>query len=300
MCPCRPSGRPSSWRTQSSASSSSSVAAGDVRQSMRVDVEGRGEELGEDPGLAPGDGEVGEEARMVPVRDPGQEHLVEVAQDVRERLRALGRRRRQPAPDLAGLHLGEHRAARARPRGSARPSRASRRRRRGSPLTPSSASCTCAHVRVFTTCSALTQPRRACATAELEVVELVDAVRVGRDHDPTPASAAARAWLSVRSSRSGCALISRNVPVSTAFSKTALEVEVVGRAPVDLAPGRVPDAVHVRVLHCRDDAIREALARLVEARVDRRHDPVALRQSLVVVVEAAVGRGCRPRSRLGR
>jgi hypothetical protein len=34
MWPCRPSGRPRSCRTQSRTSSSSSVAAGDVRQSM--------------------------------------------------------------------------------------------------------------------------------------------------------------------------------------------------------------------------------------------------------------------------
>ena len=86
MCPCRPSGSPRSCRSQSSASSSSSVAAGDVRQSIAVDVQGGGEKLGEDPRLRPGDGEVGEEARMVPVRDPGQKHLVEVAQDGGERL----------------------------------------------------------------------------------------------------------------------------------------------------------------------------------------------------------------------
>ncbi len=34
MCPCSPSGRPRSWRSQSTATSSSSVAAGEVRQSI--------------------------------------------------------------------------------------------------------------------------------------------------------------------------------------------------------------------------------------------------------------------------
>ena len=34
MCPWRPSGRPKSWRSQSRASSSTSVAAGEVLQSM--------------------------------------------------------------------------------------------------------------------------------------------------------------------------------------------------------------------------------------------------------------------------
>ena len=32
MCPCQPSGRPSSWRTQSTVRSSSSVDAGEARQ----------------------------------------------------------------------------------------------------------------------------------------------------------------------------------------------------------------------------------------------------------------------------
>jgi hypothetical protein len=74
----------------------------------RVHVEGGGEELGEDAGLGPRDGEVGEEARVVPVRDPGEEHLVEVAQDGRERLRSVGRGGGEGRTDLARLDLREH------------------------------------------------------------------------------------------------------------------------------------------------------------------------------------------------
>ncbi len=37
----------------------------------------------------------------------------------------------------------------------------------------------------------------------------------------TPAIVAARAWAAMRSSRSGCELTSRNVPVSCAVAKTA-------------------------------------------------------------------------------
>ena len=67
------------------------------------------EQLGEDARLRAGVREVGEEARALPVREPRQEDVVEVAEDVRERLRLLGRRRRQPRAQLAGLDLREHR-----------------------------------------------------------------------------------------------------------------------------------------------------------------------------------------------
>jgi hypothetical protein len=46
---------------------------------------------------------------MLPVRDPGQKHLVEVAQHRRERLGHLRGRLWQRPPYLAGFHLREHR-----------------------------------------------------------------------------------------------------------------------------------------------------------------------------------------------
>ena len=45
---------------------------------------------------------------MLPVGDPGQEDLVEVAQHGRERLGLLGRAVGQRGADLARLDLGEH------------------------------------------------------------------------------------------------------------------------------------------------------------------------------------------------
>jgi hypothetical protein len=57
----------------------------------RVHVQGRREKLGEDSRLRAGVREVGEESRMIPVGDPRQDGLVEVAQDSRERLTPLGR-----------------------------------------------------------------------------------------------------------------------------------------------------------------------------------------------------------------
>src|SRR3954453_4811128 len=85
-----------------------------------------------------------------------------------------------------------------------------------------------------------------------------------------PASAAIRAFVSLRSRRSGLALISRKGPVRTAASTTrsplggcgpeegagaarplhhAPHVELIGLAQLDLAPGGMPDRVHQRVLH---------------------------------------------------
>src|SRR5207244_10379279 len=55
-------------------------------------VERGGEELGEDARLRGRGREVREEARVLPVRDPGQEELVEVVEHGRERLGMLRRR----------------------------------------------------------------------------------------------------------------------------------------------------------------------------------------------------------------
>ena len=72
-------------------------------------VERRRKQLGQDPGFTGAGREVGEEARALPVRDPGQKDLVEVTQDVGKRLAALGRRRRQARTDIARLDLRQHR-----------------------------------------------------------------------------------------------------------------------------------------------------------------------------------------------
>ena len=66
------------------------------------------QQLGEDPRLGGGADEVGEEARALPVGQAGQEDVVEIAEDVRERLRLLGRRGGQPRANLAWLDLREH------------------------------------------------------------------------------------------------------------------------------------------------------------------------------------------------
>ena len=125
-------------------------------------VERRREQLREDPGLGCGDREVGEEARVLPVRQGGDDQLVEVAQHVRERLRLLRRRERQLRRQLARLHLREHRQLVDALEIARRPLD-----RRRSVLAKVAHGrfrrifSSCFHVRVFTTSSFVSQPRRA-------------------------------------------------------------------------------------------------------------------------------------------
>ncbi len=127
---------------------------------------------------------------MLPVGDPGQQHLVEIAQHRGEGLADFRRRFGQRPPDLTRLDLGQHRQlahaleVRRRPlqRGRAVVAEAHR-----------SSFSIWGHVRVFSTCSFVNQARRAWptpssgyASARVEWASLEIESR-------TPASPAARA-----------------------------------------------------------------------------------------------------------
>ena len=112
------------------------------------------------PARTPRDREVGEEARALPVRDPGQEDLVEVAQHRVERLRLLGRRLPAAARGSRPARPARAPAARRPARGSRPPSRprawpSSRKRHFFSSF------ATCGQVRVLTICSFVSHARRA-------------------------------------------------------------------------------------------------------------------------------------------
>ena len=77
----------------------------------RLHVQGGRQELGEHPGGGARDGEVGEEARVVPVGDAGQDDPLEVAEDLVERDAGRGRGRRQRAAHRARRTAGEDRIA---------------------------------------------------------------------------------------------------------------------------------------------------------------------------------------------
>ena len=92
----------------------------------RVDVQRGSDELGQDGRLRPARREIREEARMVPVCRRRHEDVVQISQEVYERLPFLRRRHRQlvrhPAPRARA------RGTRRRAPGNRRPSRARRRR----------------------------------------------------------------------------------------------------------------------------------------------------------------------------
>ena len=132
MWPCQPSGSPSSCATQSHASASSSVEAGEVRHRNATGLSAAASISARIAGREALSREVGEEARVLPVGHARHQHLVEVAQDGGERLALLGRRGRQARADRRRARPGRAPAARRRGRGRRRPTRARRGRRRGS------------------------------------------------------------------------------------------------------------------------------------------------------------------------
>ena len=137
MWPCSPGGQPEQLGEPADDDLLELGRRGRGHPRHRVDVERGGQQLGEDPRLRAGVGEVGEEARVVPVREPRHDQT------------RRGRRappRTAPAPparsagSCAATSPGRDRrrrpAARPRPRGRRRPTRRPRRGRRGSSAPP--------------------------------------------------------------------------------------------------------------------------------------------------------------------
>ena len=107
------------------------------------------------------------------------------------------------------------------------------------------------------------------------------------------------ARVSIRSSRSGCELISRNLPFSRQPRRPRTRSRCRRVAAVELAAGGMADAIDVGVLERGDHPLREPVARLVESRVDRCHHPVALGRTSSGSPPTRP-RGCRPPLRKGR
>ena len=79
------------------------------RPEHALDAEARGQQVAEDRRAAGVGGKVGEEGRVLPVGDAGQDLLVQVAQHRLERFAVLGWVRRQRGPQRPGRHLRQHR-----------------------------------------------------------------------------------------------------------------------------------------------------------------------------------------------
>ena len=173
MCPCQPSGQAEQLPHPVDGPQLELRRRGRGAPEDRDLVQRRREQLGEDPRLRRGRREVREEARVLPVRQRGDDQLVEVAQHVRERLALLRRRERQLRGELARLHLREHRQLAdaleiARRPVDRRVHRRSRKSNRHGRFRRSFSSCF--HVRVFDDV-VLRQPAAPrLADAELDVV----------------------------------------------------------------------------------------------------------------------------------
>ena len=89
------------------------------------------QQLAEDPGAGGRGSEVGEEARVLPVRGVGEDERGRVGEDRADRLRRLGGVGRQQGSDRAGLDRRQDRVAPRRPRGSPRSGPRRRARPRG-------------------------------------------------------------------------------------------------------------------------------------------------------------------------
>jgi hypothetical protein len=100
---------PSSCRTQSTATSSSSVAAGEVRQSIAFTFRAAVRNSARIPGSLPEIAKYAKKRGWFQCVIPGEQDLVEVVENRGERLRPVGRRVRESLFDPARLELGEHR-----------------------------------------------------------------------------------------------------------------------------------------------------------------------------------------------
>src|SRR5207237_9252924 len=99
---------------------------------------------------------------------------------------------------------------------------------------------TAGHDRVFSTWSFVSQARRACATPSSAHARARSSCASVETTTLAPASPASRAWTSRRSSRFGCELISRTVPVAAAFSTTRSTSIGIGPRMFSFRPVRWP------------------------------------------------------------
>src|SRR5262249_39450266 len=211
---------------------------------------------------------------------------------------ARGRRavRRTAHPSRAASPGGARAATRARPapapaarrhaRGTTRPTRA-RPRRRASGRGPALGDPLDLLPRSRVHDVALREPGApGLADAELDVRLRSDLVAVGVDDELQPGLA--------RRTRVDVAQVEpvrlrvelEERPRLERLLDDALDIEVDSRAFVQLAPREVADAVDVRVVHRREDALERVL---LACGVHRRHNPVESRGLLVGHVERAVG-----------
>ena len=109
MIPKNSAGSPIHWRSHPSVTCSSSVSAGQLFHSMPLTLSAGRQHLGENARVRGRDGEVGEKARMIPMRQRGNDGALEILEDRVHRFAVIGRVRGQAIHQVARLHVRQHR-----------------------------------------------------------------------------------------------------------------------------------------------------------------------------------------------
>ncbi len=166
MCPCQPSGSPSSWRTQSTVRSSSSVDAGDACQRIATWFIVAASSSARMPGSDAVIAKYAKKRGCCQFVSAGTISSSRSRNTFANGSALLRRLERQLRRQLARLHLRQHRQLADAVEIASRPVD------RGVPVLAEvrhgrfrRSFSTCAHVRVFSTSSFVSHPRRACATA---------------------------------------------------------------------------------------------------------------------------------------
>ncbi len=108
MMPNHCSGRQSHWRSQVEGDLFELSGGGSAFPEHTVDVEGGAEHFSQDPGRGCGYGEIGEEARVIPVGEGWNDEALEVLEDDIHGFGLFGRAGGELVDEVAGLHVGEH------------------------------------------------------------------------------------------------------------------------------------------------------------------------------------------------
>ena len=165
-----------------------------------------------------------------------------------------------------------------------------RRRARATPPPPRFRSASSSsHGSVFATSAAVSHARRAVATAQRWRSSVVDAVRVGVEHELHPGGGRRARVHVVQVTAVRLAVDLEEGAGARGRLDQRADVDVVAGALADQPTGRVADHVDERMLDRAHDPRGHRVAGHPERRVRARDDPVELLEHLVVVVERAVG-----------
>ena len=298
MCPCSPAGSPRSCASQSSVTSSSSWSAGDVRQRIPTWFSPAMRISARTPGSEPVVAKYAKKRGLCQCVIPGMSTSSRSRSTAGERLRLLGRRRRERGADLARLDLREHRALADALEVRRDPVERSRAVRRGTTARRSFRSFCDLRPRARVQHLLLRQPRAAREPdAELGVRERGHLVRVRVDRDQDAGLTREPRVRVAHVEAVGLRVdLERGAGLAARSTTRSMSTSAPGRFRI-FRPVRWP----MQSTWGLSIAPRIALGRVaVERRVDARRRPSRARRASRPRRRATRRRGCSPRSRAAR